>query len=104
MPEHDVCPLAELPPNRVRVVVVGDLEIAVFNADGQLYAIEDRCTHDDGPLADGDFDPDSCIVSCPRHGAQFDVRTGKALTLPAYIPVDTFPVSVVDGVVRVDVP
>ena len=104
MPEHDVCPLSELPPNRVRVVVVGDLEIAVFNADGALYAIEDRCTHDDGPLADGDFDPDSCIVSCPRHGAQFDVRTGKALTLPAYIPVDTFPVSVVDGVVRVDVP
>lgn len=104
MPEHDVCPLAELPPNRVRVVVVGDLEIAVFNADGELYAIEDRCTHDDGPLADGDFDPDSCIVSCPRHGAQFDVRTGKALTLPAYIPVDTFPVRVVDGVVRVEVP
>ncbi|MEZ5100354.1 MAG: non-heme iron oxygenase ferredoxin subunit [Thermoleophilia bacterium] len=104
MPEHDVCPLSELPPNRVRVVAVGDLEIAVFNADGQLYAIEDRCTHDDGPLADGDFDPDSCIVSCPRHGAQFDVRTGKALTLPAYVPVDTFPVRVVDGVVRVDVP
>lgn len=104
MPEHDVCPLSELPPNRVRVVVVGDVEIAVFNADGALYAIEDRCTHDDGPLADGDFDPDSCIVSCPRHGAQFDVRTGKALTLPAYIPVDTFPVRVVDGVVRVDVP
>ena len=103
MPEHDVCPLDELPPNHVRVVVAGGLEIAVFNADGALYAIEDRCTHDDGPLADGDFDPDSCIVSCPRHGAQFDVRTGKALTLPAYIPVDTFPVRVVDGVVRVDV-
>ena len=93
----DVCAVEDLPPGSVRVVVHGDVSIAIFNADGDLHAIEDRCTHDDGTLAEGDFDPDSCVIACPRHGAEFDVRSGQALTLPAYLPVDTFDVEVVDG-------
>jgi 3-phenylpropionate/trans-cinnamate dioxygenase ferredoxin subunit len=80
------------------------LAIGVFNCDGELFAIEDRCSHDDGPLAEGDWEPDECIVVCPRHGSRFDIRTGRPLTLPAFEPVDTYPVHVVDGVVRVVVP
>ena len=81
----------------------GQISIGVFNADGELYAIEDRCSHDDGPLAEGDWEPDECVVICPRHGSRFDLRTGRPLSLPAYIPVETFPVRVEDGFVVVSV-
>jgi 3-phenylpropionate/trans-cinnamate dioxygenase ferredoxin subunit len=104
VPTIDVCLAEELPPGRVKIVRHGDLAIGVFNANGVLLAIEDRCSHDDGPLAEGDFDQDSCVVVCPRHGAEFDVRTGEALTLPAYLPVATFAVRVEGGLVKVDVP
>ena len=100
-----VCPLSELPPGTVKVVEARPgLPIGVFNVGGELYAIEDRCSHDDGPLCEGDWDADECVVICPRHGANFDIRSGKALTLPAYIPVATYPVTVVDGVVVVELP
>ena len=99
----DVCPLSELPPGAMRLLEWEDLEIGVFNCGGTIYAIEDRCSHDDGPLVEGTLDQARCTVECPRHGSQFDLRTGKPLTLPAYEPVDTFPVSVEDGVVRVEV-
>jgi len=82
----------------------GQLEIGVYNCGGAFYAIEDRCSHDDGPLCEGDFEPAECVAICPRHGSRFDVRTGRALTLPAYLPVDTFEVRVEDGLVRVVVP
>ncbi|MCY4087344.1 MAG: non-heme iron oxygenase ferredoxin subunit [Actinomycetia bacterium] len=104
MPEIEVCPLEELPPGSVRAVASGEVRIGIFNAGGELHAIEDRCSHDDGSLAEGDFEADECVVVCPRHGAEFDVRTGEALTLPAYLPVSTFRVSVVDGLVVVEVP
>lgn len=100
-----VCPLSELPPGAVRIVrASAELAIGVYNAGGELYAIEDRCSHDDGPLCEGDWDPEECIVVCPRHGATFDLRSGRALTLPAYIPVDTYPVTVADGVIVVELP
>ena len=105
MSEIEVCPLAELPPGTVRIVDGGSAadSIGVYNCDGSLFAIEDRCSHDDGPLCEGDFDCAERIVICPRHGARFDLETGRALTLPAYIDVDTFPVRVRDdGVVVVD--
>ncbi len=103
MPELDVCPLDELPPGEVKIVRAGELAIGVYNADGELYAIEDRCSHDDGPLAEGDWDPETMVVVCPRHGSEFDIRTGKPLSLPAYVPVETFPVRVVDGMIKVSV-
>jgi 3-phenylpropionate/trans-cinnamate dioxygenase ferredoxin component len=99
----DVCPLSELPAGSRRIIEWDDLEIGVFNCGGQLMAIEDRCSHDDGPLAEGELDPDRCTVECPRHGSLFDLRTGRPLTLPAYEPVDTFPVRVEDGMVRLEV-
>ena len=104
MAELTVCPVAELSPGEVKIVRAGDLAIGVYNLDGEYYAIEDRCSHDDGPLAEGDFEPDEGVAICPRHGSRFDVRTGRALTLPAYLPVDTFDVKVADGVIQVVVP
>ena len=104
MPETiTVCPLSELPPGSSRIVEAGDLEIGVFNCDGVLYAIEDRCTHDDGPLAEGPFDPEACTVECPRHGALFDLKTGTPRTLPAYEPVDTFGVRVEGDLITLEV-
>jgi 3-phenylpropionate/trans-cinnamate dioxygenase ferredoxin component len=102
-PLFDICPLEELPPGAKRLAMVEDVEIGVFNCNGTLLAIEDRCSHDDGELVDGEFDQEECTVECPRHGSLFDLRTGKPLNLPAYVPVDTFPVVVEDGVIRVEV-
>jgi 3-phenylpropionate/trans-cinnamate dioxygenase ferredoxin subunit len=99
----DVCLLSELPHGATRIVEWDDVEIGVFNCNGVILAVEDRCSHDDGPLAEGDLDPDNCTVECPRHGSLFDLRTGKPLTLPAYEPVDTFPVVVEDNVIKLEV-
>jgi 3-phenylpropionate/trans-cinnamate dioxygenase ferredoxin subunit len=99
----DVCSLSELPPGQMKLVEWEDLEIGVFNCNGNFYAIEDRCSHDDGPLAEGEFDVTKCTVECPRHGSLFDIRTGKPLTLPAYQPVDTFKVIVEDDTIKLEV-
>jgi 3-phenylpropionate/trans-cinnamate dioxygenase ferredoxin component len=99
----EVCPVADLAPGQVRIVEHDDLEIGVFNCDGVLYAIEDRCSHDDGPLAEGPFDPENCTVECPRHGSIFDLTTGRPKTLPAYQPVDTFPVIIDQDMIKLEV-
>src|SRR5919106_1115403 len=104
MAELTVCRLEELPPGEVKIVRAGELAIGVYNLEGEYFAIEDRCSHDDGPLAEGDFDPDEGVAICPRHGSRFEVRGGRPLSLPAYLPVETFEVSVEDGVIRVEVP
>ncbi|MCA1684627.1 MAG: non-heme iron oxygenase ferredoxin subunit [Planctomycetia bacterium] len=78
---------AELPPGGKKLADVDGRAIALFNVDGSYYAIDDVCTHDGGPLAEGEFR--GCEVECPRHGARFDVRTGKALGFPAFEPVTT---------------
>jgi 3-phenylpropionate/trans-cinnamate dioxygenase ferredoxin subunit len=83
---------SELPPGSKQLAEVDGRPIAVFNVDGQFYAIDDVCTHDGGPLAEGEFS--GCEVQCPRHGARFDVRTGKALSFPAIEPVATHLVEV----------
>jgi 3-phenylpropionate/trans-cinnamate dioxygenase ferredoxin component len=99
----DICSLDDLPPGAKRVVMWEDLEIGVVNCGGDILAIEDRCSHDDGDLMEGDVDEETCTVECPRHGSVFDLRTGKPLNLPAYVPIDTFPVMVEDGVIKVEV-
>ena len=99
----EVCPAAELKPGERRLVEWEDLEIGVFNCSGSLYAIEDRCSHDNGPLAEGEFDEGLCTVECPRHGSLFDIKTGRPLTLPAYVPVDTFPVIIEDETIKLEV-
>ncbi len=103
MAEIDVAPVDELPPGATKLVVAGPGEyVGVYNCGGQLYAIEDRCSHDDGPLCEGEWEEDLCRVICPRHGAAFDLATGRPLSLPAHEPVRTYPVRVVDGVVRIE--
>ena len=101
--EYEVAPVDELPPGTMRIVPAGSQLVGVFNCDGTYYAIEDRCSHDDGPLAEGDWDPEACVVVCPRHGSRFDLQTGIPMTLPAFERVETFPVSVRDGIVFVEV-
>jgi 3-phenylpropionate/trans-cinnamate dioxygenase ferredoxin subunit len=102
-PIIDICPLNELPPGARKLVTWEDLEIGVFNCAGELLAIEDRCSHDDGALAEGEFSEQDCTVECPRHGSLFDLRTGKPKTLPAYAPVDTFPVRVEGDIIKLEV-
>jgi 3-phenylpropionate/trans-cinnamate dioxygenase ferredoxin component len=75
----------ELPPGSKKLVEIDGRAIAIFNIDGVLYAIDDICTHDGGPLADGELI--GCEIECPRHGARFDVRTGRPLCMPAIEPV-----------------
>ena len=87
----------------MKIVVSGLLAVGVYNLGGEYYALEDRCSHDDGPLCEGEFDEETGVVICPRHGANFDIRSGAALTLPAYQPVSVYPVRVVDGMIRVEV-
>jgi len=99
----EVCPVQELEPGERRLVEWEDLEIGVFNCAGNLYAIEDRCSHDNGPLAEGEFDAAECTVECPRHGSLFDLKTGRPRTLPAYVPVDTFPVIIEDEKIKLEV-
>lgn len=89
----------ELAPGEFQVVDVNDTQIAVFNLDGQFYAIADVCTHDAGQLTGGTVEGDEIV--CPRHGARFSIRTGAALTAPAYEPTDTFPVRVEEGQIQV---
>lgn len=100
MAHHHVAQASDIPPGSARRVVIDGCEILLCNVDGSFYAIEDVCTHDGGPLDQGTLEG-ACVV-CPRHGATFDVRTGEALTLPAVMPVLTFPVSVEDGGLFID--
>ena len=105
MPEFDVAPADEFPPGSVKLIVAGPgAYVGVYNCNGTLYAIEDRCSHDDGPLCEGEWDEELCRVICPRHGSAFDLRSGRPLSLPAFEPVQTFPVRVDDdGIVKVEV-
>ena len=95
----DVAATDEFGSGQYRVVDLGDTAVAVFDLDGEYFAIEDVCTHDFGILTGG------CVeggrIMCPRHGAWFDIRTGEALTPPAYEPVATFPVRVHEGMIQV---
>jgi 3-phenylpropionate/trans-cinnamate dioxygenase ferredoxin subunit len=89
----------EIAPGQWRVADVDDTRIVVFNLDGEFHAIEDVCTHDGGQLTGGHVEGDEIV--CPRHGARFCIRTGEALSAPAYEATAKFPVRVHDGVVQV---
>jgi len=85
---------SEIAPGTTHKVLVNGVPVLLCNVDGEIYAIEDICTHDGGELDQGELD--GCRIMCPRHGAYFDVTSGAALTLPAILPVPTFPVRI-DG-------
>jgi 3-phenylpropionate/trans-cinnamate dioxygenase ferredoxin component len=104
VPDVEVAAADKFPPGSSKFVREGNLFVGVYNCGGELYAIEDRCSHDDGPLCEGDWDEDECRVICPRHGSAFDLATGVPRSLPATEPVETFPVRVVDGAIVVELP
>lgn len=89
----------EVKPGERIVVEIGRRWICIFNVDGEFYAIDDTCTHEEFPLSEGTLDDHS--IECAKHGAQFDIRTGEVLAPPAFIPVKTFPVRVEDGKLQV---
>ncbi|HSC96673.1 MAG TPA: non-heme iron oxygenase ferredoxin subunit [Burkholderiales bacterium] len=94
-----VAKVGELAPGGHRVVDVDGAAVVVFNLGGEYYAIEDVCTHDGGQLTGGTIEGDEIV--CPRHGARFSIRTGEALTAPAYEPVAKFPVRIENGVIQI---
>lgn len=98
----EIAPASELPNGERLFVDLGDKPIVIFNIAGQLFAIGDVCTHDDGPLGDGLLEGNNVV--CPRHGAEFDVRNGKAMQMPAVIDIPAYPVLVKNGSIFVGVP
>lgn len=84
-------------------VEIDEYQIVIFNIAGKIFAIADVCSHDDGPLGDGEFESEY-EIACPRHGARFDVRNGEALTFPAVLDIPAFPVNIVDGNIEIGIP
>jgi 3-phenylpropionate/trans-cinnamate dioxygenase ferredoxin subunit len=98
----DIGPAEELPPGERLFVEIGGRSIVVFNIAGGLFSIADVCSHDDGPVGEGDLH--DFAITCPRHGAEFDVRTGKVLKMPAVVDVAAYPVRVLDGMIQLGLP
>jgi 3-phenylpropionate/trans-cinnamate dioxygenase ferredoxin component len=96
-----VAEVGELEPGAKKQIDLEGVEVALFNVDGEYYAIEDVCTHDGAPLAHGRFRGEE--VTCPRHGARFNVKTGAALCMPAFEPVETYPVKVEENGIFIEV-
>jgi 3-phenylpropionate/trans-cinnamate dioxygenase ferredoxin subunit len=94
-----VARVGDIPSGGVKVVRLEDQSIALFHVDGAYYALDDVCTHDGGPLAEGFLEGD--VIECPRHGAKFDVRTGAVLCLPATAPVPMYAVKVEGDEIKV---
>jgi 3-phenylpropionate/trans-cinnamate dioxygenase ferredoxin subunit len=94
-----VAKTSEIEENKVTVVRVGDAPVGVTLIEGEYFAFADVCTHDDGPVAEGELD--EYQIECPRHGARFDVRTGRALSLPAVVPIPVYAVEVDGDTVKV---
>lgn len=85
----------EIEPGQIRMVTVDDDNLVICRVDDrEVFAVEDKCSHDDGPLSQGSFS--GAVLECPRHGARFDVRTGAALRMPAAAPIETFPARITD--------
>ncbi|NMC13616.1 MAG: non-heme iron oxygenase ferredoxin subunit [Chloroflexi bacterium] len=82
-------------------IEIDNQPIVLLKIEGDVFAIADKCSHDDGPLGDGEVNDH--IIKCPRHGATFDIRTGKALSLPAIVAIHAFPIKIIDGVINIGI-
>ncbi len=98
-----IATLDELPAGGRKRVELGMYQILLFNIEGTIYALEDMCTHDGGPLGESEL-INGCEVQCPRHGARFDVRTGAALCMPAFQPTMTFKTRITGQDVWIEAP
>ena len=96
-----VASVNEIPPGGKKLVEVDFLPVAIFNIDGKFLAVEDVCTHDGGPLAEGELEGDE--IGCPRPGARFSAKTGDAGSMPAYEPIECYEVKIEDGDILVSV-
>jgi 3-phenylpropionate/trans-cinnamate dioxygenase ferredoxin component len=99
-----VCRTSDVPDPGKAVFEAGDRFVVIFHVDGRFYALDDRCTHDDGPLGEGALEDHA--IACPRHGARFDIRDGRVLSMPATRPTPSYEVKVEgsDVYVRLDAP
>jgi len=98
----EIAPAADLPNGERLFVEIEGKPLVIFNIAGQFFAIGDVCTHDDGPLGDGDVEGFNIV--CPRHGGEFDVQTGQAVQMPAVVDIPAYAVRVVDGIIQVGLP
>ncbi len=98
----EIAPTSELPNGGRLFIEIEGKSIVIFNIAGQYFAIADICTHDDGPLGDGDLEGFNIV--CPRHGGEFDVRTGQAVQMPAVVDIPAYPVKIADGMVQIGIP
>jgi 3-phenylpropionate/trans-cinnamate dioxygenase ferredoxin subunit len=98
----EIAPVAELPNAERLFVELEGRSLVIFNIAEQFFAIGDICSHDDGPVGEGDLEGYNIV--CPRHGAEFDVRTGQAVQMPAVVDIPAYPVKVVDGMIQVGIP
>ena len=97
----EVAKVSEIPVGETKFVEVNGTPVALCNVDGQIFAVGNVCTHDEGALSGGFLEDHA--IECPRHGARFDVRSGKVLALPAPLPIPTYDVKVEGDVVKVKV-
>ena len=97
-----IAPAGELPEGERMFIEVEGRSIVIFNLAGKLYAIGDVCSHDNGPVGDGEIEEHEII--CPRHGARFDIRTGKATSLPAVVDIPSYPVQVEGDMIEIGLP
>lgn len=98
----DIAPVTDLPPGERLFVEIEAKPIVIFNIAGQYFSIADVCSHDDGPVGEGDVD--GFTITCPRHGAQFDIRTGKVVQMPAVVDIPAYPVRVAEGMLQLGIP
>ncbi len=99
---HPICKIEELPNGERLFIEIGKNPIVLFNIAGKYFAIGDVCTHDNGPLGDGEVE--GMHIKCPRHGAKFDMRTGKVLSLPAVEDIPAYPARVNEGYIEIGLP
>ena len=98
----DIGPASELPPGERLFVEIAGKPLVIFNIAGELFSIADVCSHDEGPVGEGDLE--GYNITCPRHGAQFDVRTGQVTQMPAVVDIPSYPVRVVNGTIQLGLP
>jgi 3-phenylpropionate/trans-cinnamate dioxygenase ferredoxin subunit len=99
---YAIVPAEDLPNGERLFLQIDDRPIVIFNIAGDFYAIGDVCTHDEGPLGEGEIE--GWEIVCPRHGAHFDIRTGQAVVLPAVVDTPAYPVRVVNGQIEIGIP
>lgn len=93
-----LCSTDDVEPGSAILVEIDDLELAVYNVDGEFYVTDDRCTHGPGSLSEGYLD--GCVIECDFHNGAFDIRTGEVVAPPCMVPLKTYEVVVEDGEVK----